>query len=85
MSIEEIKQRLENSKDFKYWSKEVGITFNDFKVIDTRTKKVLCSGSNKIGEYCILILDDDKLKTQYDLTVENMREKRLQSVKELRR
>ena len=82
MTIEDIKARIENSEDFKYWSNGVGITFDDFKVIDTKTNKVLCSGSDKIGEYCILILDDDKLKTMYDLTVESMREKRLQKIKQ---
>ncbi|WP_457748478.1 hypothetical protein [Sulfurimonas sp.] len=70
MEIAEIKTRLENSKDFKYWSKEVGIRFDDFKIIDVVNNKVLCGGSNKIGEYCIMILDNDKLQVAYDLTVE---------------
>ena len=77
MSVEEIKKRLESSKDFKFWSEEVGITFNDFKVIDTTTNKVLCAGSSKIGEYCIMILNDEELKVCYDLSVEDTREKRL--------
>ena len=82
MKIEQIKERLESSKDFKYWSEEVGITFDDFKVIDTNTNKVLCSGSDKIGSYCIMILDDDRLQVSYDLTVEGMREKRLKRIEE---
>ena len=81
MTIEQIKERLENSESFKYWSEEVGITFDDFKVIDAKENKVLCSGSKKIGDYCIMILDDDKLQASYDLTVESMREKRLQKVR----
>ena len=82
MKIEQIKERLESSKDFKYWSEEVGITFDDFKVIDTNTNKVLCSGSSEVGSYCIMILDDDRLQVSYDLTVESMREKRLQRIEE---
>jgi len=58
MRLEDIKARVENSEDFRYWSDEVGITFNDFKVIDVKTNKILCSGSDKIGNYCIMILDD---------------------------
>ena len=84
MKIEQIKERLESSKDFKYWSEEVGITFDDFKVIDTTTNKILCSGSDKIGSYCIMTLDDDRLQVSYDLTVESMREKRLKRIEEQR-
>ena len=82
MKIGEIKERLESSKDFKYWSEEVGITFDDFKVIDTNTNKVLCSGSDKIGSYCIMILDSDRLQVSNDLTVESMRDKRLRRIEE---
>jgi len=82
MTIEQIKARLENSEDFKYWSNEVGITFDDFKVIDTKTNKVLCSGSDKTGNYCVVILDDDKLRVGYDLTADSIREKRLQKIKQ---
>ena len=82
MTIEQIKARIENSKGFKYWNSEVGITFDDFKVVDARTNKVLCGGSDKIGNYCIIILDDDRLQVIYDLTVESMREKRLQKIKQ---
>ena len=85
MKIEDIKKRLEDSEQFKYWSEEVGISFDDFKVIDTTTNKVLCSGSDKIGSYCIMILDDDKLQVGYDLTVESMREKRLRRIEEIKR
>ena len=81
MNIEQIKERLENSQDFKYWSEEVGITFDDFKVIDVKANKVLCSGSDKIGDYCILILDNDKLRVGYDLTAERLRENNLQRTK----
>ncbi len=82
MKIEDIKERLESSEQFKYWSEEVGITFDDFKVIDTTTNKVLCSGSDKIGNYCIMVLEDDKLQASYDLTVESMNDKRLQRLEE---
>lgn len=82
MKIEDIKKRLEDSEQFKYWNEEVGISFDDFKVIDTMKNKVLCNGSDKIGSYCIMILEDDKLQVGYDLTVESMREKRLRRVEE---
>ena len=82
MTIEQIQERLENSEAFKYWSKEVGITFDDFQVIDVKAKKVLRSGSKEIGDYCIMILEDDRLQASYDLTVDSLREKRLQSIKE---
>lgn len=81
MTIEQIRERLENSEKFQFWSKEVGITFDDFQVIDVKASKVLRSGSKEIGDYCIMILDDDRLQASYDLTVDSMREKRLQKVR----
>ncbi|SFV58302.1 hypothetical protein MNB_SM-7-1325 [hydrothermal vent metagenome] len=85
MTIKQIKERLENSKEFQYWSDEVGITFDDFRVIDAKSNKVLHNGSDRIGNYWILILDDEKLRVSYDLTVESMREKRLQKIQETKR
>ena len=62
MELKTIKERLEQNEDFKYWRDTRGVTFDDFKVIDVQNNKILCNGSTKIGEYCILILNDDELK-----------------------
>ena len=62
MKLETIKERLEQNEYFKYLRDTRGVTFDDFKVIDVPNNKILCSGSTKIGEYCILILNDDELK-----------------------
>jgi hypothetical protein len=67
MKLETIKERLEQSEDFKYWRDTRGVTFNDFKVIDVPNNKILCSGSTRKGEYYILILNDDELKVISDL------------------
>jgi len=63
----DIKTRLENSEKFKYWNKEVGITFDDFKIIDVVKKKQLCGGTTRLGDCYIFILDSDKIRVCYDL------------------
>ena len=82
MKIEEIKEKLESSKSFKYWSEEVGITFDDFEIIDEVSSKVLKHDDTRIGTYYIMILKSGKMGAFYDLTVESMREKQLQKVQE---
>ena len=80
MELEQIKQKVENSEQFIYWNKEVGITFEDFKVIDVENNILRANGSNKIGSYEIMVLKDNKLQVCYDLTVESARAKRLEKV-----
>jgi hypothetical protein len=67
MELKTIKERLEQNEDFKYWRDTRGVTFDDFKVIDVPNNKTISDGSTKIGEYCILILNDDEFKVISDL------------------
>jgi len=67
MELKTIKERLEQNEDFKYWRDTRGVTFNDFKIIDILNNKTIADGSTRIGEYCILILNDDELKVISEL------------------
>ncbi len=60
-----------------YWHNEVGITFDDFDIIDVEKDKVLKDGKKDIGSYCIFIQEDGIKSVAYDLTVEWLTEKRL--------
>ena len=79
MNTAEIKQRLEDSKSFKYLSKEHGISFDDFSIIDVQNGRVLKKGDGSIGEFCIFI-DGNLMRACYDMDIEGAREKRLQRV-----
>jgi len=75
-NINSIKERLENSDTFQYNKDEVGISWDDFEIIDLATNTVLKQGSKKIGSYNIMI-NGDKMSACYDLTVDGLAEKRL--------
>ena len=67
--IQEIKKEVENSKGFKYWHEQVGITIDDFRIIDIASNSVVHKGNKQIGDYCIIILDDGTFTVSYDTTV----------------
>ncbi len=72
ITLEEIKTRLEANNTFKHYSSDVGITFEDFDIIDLQAEKFIKRGKKDIGEYSIMIKDDNKLTVSYDLTVESL-------------
>jgi len=67
MTIEDIKQRLEVKEEFKEYHEKIGLTFEDFKIIDIPNNKILQKGNKKIGDYCIMIRDNDRLLAHYAL------------------
>ena len=78
-NIEDIQKRLEAGKSFHYWKQEYGLSFDDFSIIDIRSNRKLKKGDTKIGDFCIMI-DGDKMSVCYDMTVDEMKEKRLQRI-----
>ncbi len=53
--INEIKQLLESSDSFKYWNQEIGLTFEDFNIIDKESGLTLKEGKKDIGFYWIYL------------------------------
>jgi len=80
ITLSEIQEKLEASNDFKYWNNELGITFEDFEVIDLQSNKIIKQGKKDIGSYSILVKEDNLLSVLYDLTVDSLRDKRLQRI-----
>jgi len=62
------KEKLEANTQFQHFKDEVGISWNDFEIIDTYTQTVLKQGSKAIGDFKIYV-DGDKTQVKYDLTV----------------
>ncbi len=77
INVGEIKEALESSDNFNYWHNEVGITFDDFDILDIKKSKKLINGKKDIGSYCIFIQDSNIQSVQYDLTVKCLAKKRL--------
>ena len=59
MEISLIKKELENNKSFQYWNKAIGLSFDDFDIlefVENNTKfLVLKEGKKDIGKYYIQI------------------------------
>ena len=62
-----IKTRLEQNDTFKYYQKKIGLSFENFKIIDTVNNRIIQVGDDTKGAYSILILSDEKLQACYDL------------------
>ncbi len=79
MNIQEIKERVENSRSFKHWRDEYCISFDDFRIVDVQNGRVLKQGNDRIGSFDIFI-DGNKIVACYDMDIEGAREKRLKRV-----
>jgi len=65
--LEAIRERLEANSKFKDLSKEIGLTFEDFKITDSKTQSVIKEGRTDKGVFSILVKEDNKLSVIYDL------------------
>jgi len=79
--IIDIQKKIEASSTFKFWSNEVGISFEDFDILDLKNNLFIKKGKKSIGNYYILVKEDNSLTAGYDLTVE-VRKNRLQRIEE---
>jgi len=66
--LEEIKTRLEANDTFKHYNKEIGLTFEDFDIIDVAKGQSLQKGKKEIGDYSVLIKADGVMSACYDLS-----------------
>lgn len=67
-TLEEIKTRLEANNTFKHYSKELGLTFEDFDIIDVANGQTLQKGKKEIGDYSVLIKADGVMSACYNLS-----------------
>ena len=71
--INEIKQLVESSDSFKHWNQEIGLTFEDFNIIDKESGLTLKEGKKDIGFYWIYLENGKIYGVGYDMNCEAVR------------
>ena len=85
MKISLIKKALEKSKSFKYWSTEIGLSFDDFSIgrftKDKKFIETIKQGKKDIGTYFIYLNEDNTINgVFYDMRNEIVRQHTLKTV-----
>lgn len=80
MKISVIKKELENDKTFQHSNKAIGLTFDDFDIIDISSNKYIKKSNSKIGHYAILIANGFIDTIQFDTSNETVRQHRLKII-----
>jgi len=57
VSVAGIKRELEQNTTFQYWNKAIGLTFDEFSIIDLDREVYIKEGKKEIGDYDILVKD----------------------------
>ena len=53
--VQKLRQKLENSEKFIYWNKAIGLTFDDFDIVEIDNYTTIKKGKKDIGVYAIFI------------------------------
>lgn len=78
--INEIKQLVESSDSFKYWNQEIGLTFEDFNIIDKESGLTLKDGKKDIGYYWIYLESGEIYGVGYDMNCEAVRKHNIKEI-----
>lgn len=65
--INELKQQLENNKNFQYFKKEDSLSFDDFDILDIDSKQFYILGKKDKGNFCLYLKDGIINSAFYDL------------------
>ena len=84
MQLETIKQQVETNKSFQYWSKAIGLSFDDFSIlelVEDNTKfLVLKNGNEEIGNYFIYLKNGAIDGLLFDMDNEAVRQHTLKTI-----
>lgn len=72
-TLKEIREELEEEKHFKYWNKAIGLTFDDFSIIDIDKGFCVKQGKIEIGRYYIYLQDGTINSFGFDMNNEHVR------------
>lgn len=78
--INEIKQLVESSDSFKHWNQEIGLTFEDFNIIDKESGLTLKEGKKDIGLYWIYLESGVIFGVGYDMNCEAVRKHNIKEI-----
>lgn len=67
ISISSIRNIIEQDEYFQYWNKAIGLTFDEFSIIDIDKSIYIKKGKKEIGNYDILIKDGKFYCAQYGM------------------
>ena len=62
-----IKLKIEASKTFQYWKQEIGLSFDNFDIVDLGTHGVLQRGKKDLGSYTVFTKGDMIHSAAYEL------------------
>jgi hypothetical protein len=84
MKMSLVKKALESDKSFQYWKEAIGLSFEDFDVLeliknDTRLLS-LKEGKKDIGQYEVYIKNDEIYSFSFDIHNEKVRENTLKLI-----
>lgn len=85
--IEKIKQQVESVESFKYWNSAIGLSFEDFSILELdKDRNVFISykeGKKDIGNYYVHIKGEILENLCFDMANERVRENTLKRIKDL--
>lgn len=88
MKMSIVKKELESDKNFQYWNKAIGLSFEDFDVlelVENDTKFLVHKrGKKDIGKYSIQIKDGVVDCFCFDVANESVRQNRLNFIASLK-
>lgn len=68
INIEKIKEQLELNKSFQHEKKELGISFEDFDLIDQDTNELISHGKKDIGNYVLYLKNGLIVSAFFDIS-----------------
>jgi hypothetical protein len=63
----ELKLQLENNKKFQFLKNDIGLSFEDFDIIDSNLDLEIHQGKKDIGDFCIFLKNGVINSAYYDL------------------
>jgi hypothetical protein len=78
--IQNLKIRLEASKSFKYWNKAIGLSFDDFEILELNNGIPLKKGKRDIGVYEIFLKGGVIDSVAYDMNNKKVNEYELKEL-----
>lgn len=80
LTLKEIKKDLESNRNFIYWKKAIGLSFDDFSIIDVIKSKWIKKGKSDIGNYCIYLENGIVDSFTFDMDNKFARQHRLKKI-----
>ncbi|PLY08348.1 MAG: hypothetical protein C0625_01815 [Arcobacter sp.] len=80
IKIKEISKTLKKNKSFQYWNKEIGLSFEDFDLIDMDKDEIISHGKKDIGNYTLFLKNGKIESAFFDLDNESVRNIKIKKV-----